>query len=169
MNRADTKSICQLLDRLNIPYRRAEHPAAGTMEELAQAEEQLGVEIFKNLFLRNRQGTAFYLLLLPKDKRFRTSQISKLIGASRLSFAGEEQMYEYLGVHPGAVTPLGLVFDEAHQVRLLIDRDLLNQEELGMHPCENTSSLALKTSDLMEVYLPFTGHKPQLLDIPEEE
>ena len=168
MNRADPQSICRLLETLRIPYRMVEHPAAGAMEDLVAVEERLGVRICKNLFLCNRQKTVFYLLLIPADKRFKTSVVSKLIGSSRLSFGEEDKLYELLGVRPGSITPLGLVFDEAHQVHLLIDREVLALEEIGMHPLVNTASLAMKTEDLMKVYFPFTGYEPQILDIPGE-
>ena len=168
MNRADPQSICRLLETLRIPYRMVEHPAAGAMEDLVAVEERLGVRICKNLFLCNRQKTVFYLLLIPADKRFKTSVLSKLIGSSRLSFGEEDKLYELLGVRPGSITPLGLVFDEAHQVNLLIDREVLALEEIGMHPLVNTASLAMKTEDLMKVYFPFTGHETQILDIPGE-
>ncbi|MGM9655321.1 MAG: prolyl-tRNA synthetase associated domain-containing protein [Butyricicoccaceae bacterium] len=168
MNRADPQSICRLLETLRIPYRMVEHPAAGAMEDLVAVEERLGVRICKNLFLCNRQKTVFYLLLIPADKRFKTSVVSKLIGSSRLSFGEEDKLYELLGVRPGSITPLGLVFDEAHQVNLLIDREVLALEEIGMHPLVNTASIAMKTEDLMKVYFPFTGHEPQILDIPGE-
>ena len=111
MNRADPQSICRLLETLRIPYRMVEHPAAGAMEDLVAVEERLGVRICKNLFLCNRQKTVFYLLLIPADKRFKTSVVSKLIGSSRLSFGEEDKLYELLGVRPGSITPLGLVFD----------------------------------------------------------
>ena len=168
MNRADLQSICRLLEMLRIPYRMVEHPAAGAMEDLVAVEERLGVRICKNLFLCNRQKTVFYLLLIPADKRFKTSVVSKLIGSSRLSFGEEDKLYELLGVRPGSITPLGLVFDEAHQVNLLIDREVLALEEIGMHPLVNTASIAMKTEDLMKIYFPFTGHEPQILDIPGE-
>ena len=168
MNRADPQSICRLLETLRIPYRMVEHPAAGAMEDLVAVEERLGVRICKNLFLCNRQKTVFYLLLIPADKRFKTSVVSKLIGSSRLSFGEEDKLYELLGVRPGSITPLGLVFDEAHQVNLLIDREVLALEEIGMHPLVNTASIAMKTEDLMKIYFPFTGHEPQILDIPGE-
>lgn len=174
MNRADPNEIYALLKQLNIPFRNIEHPAAASMEDLAAVERQLRTEnanqaFCKNLFLCNRQKTVFYLLLIREDKRFRTSVVSKLIGASRLSFGDEEHLYQLLGVHPGAITPLGLVFDAEHQVRLLVDRDLLSLEEIDVHPCVNTATVALKTRDLLEKFFPFTGHTPQLLDIPEDE
>lgn len=174
MERADPNAIYALLQRLNIPFRMAEHSAASSMEDLSAVEAQLrqpgaSQAFCKNLFLCNRQKTVFYLLLIREDKRFKTSVVSKLIGASRLSFGEEDKLYALLGVHPGAITPLGLVFDAEHQVRLLMDRDLLSLEEIYVHPCVNTATVALRTRDLMEVYFPFTGHTPQLLDIPDGE
>ena len=168
MNRCDPQSMYALLEKLNIPYRKVEHLEAGSMEELAEAEKQLGAVICKNLFLCNRQKTVFYLLLIRADKRFKTSVVSKLIGSSRLSFGEADKLYELLGVYPGSITPLGLAFDEAHQVNLLIDREVLSLEEVGMHPLVNTASLAMKTDDLMGVFFPFTGHEPTILDIPAE-
>ena len=169
MNRADPNEIYALLEQQNIPYRKIEHPAAASMEDLQGSEAQLGAVFCKNLFLCNRQKTVFYLLLIREDKRFRTATVSKLIGSSRLSFGEADKLYELLGVHPGAITPLGLVFDEHHEIHLLVDRELLELEEICVHPCVNTASVALKTADLFEKYIPFTGHTPQLLDIPDEE
>ena len=98
MERADAQSVYQLLEKLNIEYRKVEHPEAGSMEELAEAEKQLGAVICKNLFLCNRQKTVFYLLLIPGGKRFKTSVVSKLIGSSRLSFGEADKLYELLGL-----------------------------------------------------------------------
>lgn len=168
MNRSDPNEIYRLLEQLAIPYSRTEHPEASSMEDLAAVEVELGAPFCKNLFLCNRQKTSFYLLLIREDKRFRTAEVSKLIGASRLSFGEADKLYELLGVRPGAITPLGLVFDREKQVRLLVDRDLLSCDEICVHPCVNTASVALKTSDLFEKYFPFTGHTPQLLEITGE-
>jgi len=168
MNRCDPRSAYALLDELKIPYRKVEHNEAGSMEDLVEAERQLGAVICKNLFLCNRQQTDFYLLLTPGGKRFKTSVVSKLIGSSRLSFGEADMLHELLGVHPGSITPLGLAFDTDHRVNLLIDKDVLAAEEVGMHPLVNTASLAMKTEDLLQVFFKHTGHQPQILEIPEE-
>lgn len=160
------------LTELGIPFSWIAHPAAGTMEELSQAEAALGAPFCKNLFLCNRQKTEFFLLLIREDKRFRTAEVSKRLGRSRLSFGEEQPLFDLLGVHPGAITPLGLIFDTQQQVQLLIDRDLLELETMCVHPCVNTESVALKLRDLLDRYLPITGHTPQMLEItgavPEE-
>ena len=173
MERADPNAIYALLQRLNIPFRKAEHPAASSMEDLSAVEAQLrqpgaSQAFCKNLFLCNRQKTVFYLLLIREDKRFKTSVVSKLIGASRLSFGEEDKLYALLGVHPGAITPLGLVFDAEHQVRLLMERGVYEAPFLSCHPCICTSSLKLKMSDVLAKLLPHTGHEVTVVDLPDE-
>ena len=76
----------------------------------------------KNLFLCNRQKSAYYLLMLAGDKTFRTKEISAQIESARLSFAGAEDMGNYLNIEPGAVSVLGLMNDTENRVRLLVDK-----------------------------------------------
>lgn len=154
-----------VLSALNIPFGRIDHEAAMTMEDCQCVEDALGVQACKNLFLRNTQKTRFYLLLLPGDKKFRTKDLSKQLGIARLSFAEEEFMEKYLGIRPGSVTVMGLMNDNEKQVTLLVDRDVYAQEYMGCHPCANTSSIKVKTQDIFEKFLPFTGHIPVLVDL----
>ena len=153
-------AVYDLLERLEIPFIRADHDAAMTIEACQGVDELLGTEICKNLFLCNAQKTKFYLLLMPGSKQFKTKDLSKQIGSSRLSFAPAEYMEKYLGVTPGSATVLGLMNDADHQVQLIIDEDVAAQEEFGCHPSINTSSLKLKTSDVLDKLLPALGYTP---------
>jgi Uncharacterized conserved protein len=155
-----------LLDKLGISYARVDHDHADTIEACHEIEKLLGCEICKNLFLTNRQMTELWLLLMPGEKPFKTKLLSKQIGSARLSFATAEQMLRYLDITPGSVSVLGLMNDSENKVRLLIDRDLLSQEYIGMHPCINSSSLRVKTADLLETVLPAMGHEPIFVDLP---
>lgn len=155
-----------LLDRLGIAYTRVDHEHADTIEACKEIEKLLGCEICKNLFLTNRQMTEVWLLLMPGEKPFKTKLLSKQIDSARLSFASPEQMLRYLDITPGSVSVLGLMNDSEKKVRLLIDRDLLGQESIGMHPCINTSSLRVKTADLTEKLLPAMEHEPTIVDLP---
>ena len=155
----------ELLDRLNIEYQRIDHEPAMTMEACEEIDRTLNAVICKNLLLCNRQRTALYLLMIPGDKQFKTSQLSHQIGSSRLSFAGPESMLEYLDITPGSLSVLGLMNDAGNHVQLLIDEDVLKNEYVGCHPCINTSSLRLKTADLMEKIIPAMGHVPRLVTL----
>ena len=158
-----------LLDSLGVTYHRIDHEAAMTMEACAAVDERLGATICKNLMLCNRQCTDFYLLLMPGDKPFKTKNLSAQIGSSRLSFAAPEYMAEFLDITPGSLSVLGLANDKDHRVKLLIDADVLKGEYIGCHPCINTSSLRLRTQDLMEKIIPAMGHAPQMVELPWSE
>ena len=146
------------LDSLGIAYGRIDHAPADTMEVCAEIDKILEAQICKNLFLCNRQCTVFYLLMMPGDKPFRTKELSAQINSARLSFASPEKMEEYLDIHPGAVSVMGLMNDRDNNVQLLIDEDVLKSEWLGCHPCVNTSSLRLCVKDVLERFLPAVHH-----------
>ncbi len=158
-------AVYDMLEKLGIEYLRADHTAARTMEDCIAVDKLLGVVLCKNLFLCNRQKTDFYLLLMPADKGFRTKDLSSQINSARLSFAEEGFMQELLGLTPGSVSVMGLMNDREHKVRLLIDKDLLSADYFGCHPCINTSSLRIKTSDLMEKILPCLGYEPTIVNL----
>ena len=150
--------VYDLLDRLGVAYERIDHPAADTMEACAAVDAALDAVICKNLLLCNRQCTAFYLLMIPGGKVFKTKDLSAQIGSSRLSFASAEHMQALLDITPGSVSVLGLMNDTENKVQLLIDEDVLKGERFGCHPCINTSSLRLSMKDLTDVILPALGH-----------
>jgi len=158
-----------LLDQLGIAYQRVEHDFANTMEDCAAISDVLGSRICKNLVLCNRQKTDFYLLAMPEDKPFRTKDLSHQIGSSRLSFAPGEVMEELIGCTPGSASVLGLMNDTAHRVRLIMDRETYESEWFGCHPCKNDGSLRVKTADLLQKFLPHTGHEVTIVDLPTYE
>ena len=147
-----------LLDRLGVEYERIDHEPAMTMEDCKEVDQLLEAVICKNLFLCNRQKTAFYLLMIPDTKVFHTKDLSAQIGSARLSFAKPEYMEEFLDITPGSVSVMGLMNDKEHRVQLLIDEDVLAGEYIGCHPCINTSSIRFKVKDLIEKVIPAMGH-----------
>ena len=161
--------VYDFLDSLGIDYQRVDHEEAMTMEVCAAIDETLEATICKNLLLCNRQATAFYLLMLPGNKVFKTSVLSKQIGSSRLSFASAEAMEQFLDITPGSVSVMGLMNDHENRVQLIMDQDVLKGEYIGCHPCINTSSLRFKTADLMEKILPAMHHEPIFVDLPWAE
>ena len=152
-------AVYDLLDKLGISYMRTDHEEANTMEACNEIDRILEVTICKNLFLCNRQETNFYLLMMPGDKPFKTKDLSAQINSARLSFAKPEYMEKFLDITPGSVSVLGLMNDTENHVQLLIDEDVLNSEYVGCHPCINTSSLRLRTKDLVETILPAIHHE----------
>ena len=153
------------LDQLGISYIRVEHDHADTMEDCLLIEAQLEARICKNLFLCNRQGTQFYLLMMHGDKPFKTKFLSAQLGCSRLSFADENHMKELLHTIPGSVSALELLFDPENRVQLVIDRDLMADEYISGHPGLSTATVRLTREDMLK-YLAAVGHEPVYVDLP---
>lgn len=165
--RAPREQRCyDFLDALGIAYERVDHAPADTMQLCAAIDEALQAMICKNLFLCNRQQTQFYLLLIPEDKTFKTKDISHQLNVARLSFGTAEKMGELLDVHPGSVSILALMNDTDNRVQLLIDREVTGRAFFGCHPCENTSSLRIKTDDLTQKIIPALHHNPIFVELP---
>ncbi|WP_026511381.1 prolyl-tRNA synthetase associated domain-containing protein [Butyrivibrio sp. LC3010] len=161
--------VYECLDQLGIDFKRVDHEPATTMEACEKIDKALGTLMCKNLFLCNRQKTKFYLLLMPGDKKFKTKELSSQIGSARLSFADAEDMLKYLDIEPGAVSVMGLMNDKDNEVQLLIDEDVKAGEFIGCHPCVCTSSMKIETSDILNKFLPVTGHEPQIVHLVGED
>ena len=158
--------VYDFLDKLNVAYERIDHEPVETMEACQKIDKALEPAVVcKNLFLTNSREDQYYLLMMPGDKKFRSSEVARQIESTRLSFASAEKMQEYLEIMPGAVSVMGLMNDQEHHVELLVDEELLEYEELGCHPCVNTSSLRLRTKDVLEKFVPATGHSFQTVHI----
>ena len=161
-------AVYDVLEQLEIPYLRLDHEVTATVEDCHDVDRILGIHICKNLFLCNSQKTDFYLLMMPGDKKFKTKELSAQIQSARLSFAGQEYMEEFLNISPGSVSVMGLMNDTGKRVRLLIDRDVLEDEYVGCHPCVNTSSLKIKTKDILDKFLPYVGHDYTVVELVGE-
>lgn len=175
--------VYDLLDSLGIVYDRIDHDPAMTMEVCAQidaafgrmsleefrhcdaSEQQNHAIVCKNLFLCNKQKTHYYLLMMPGQKKFLTRNLSAQINSARLSFADADDMLSMLDITPGSVSVMGLMNDREHRVQLLIDSDVVRSRYVGCHPCINTSSLRLKTDDLLHKLLPAIGHEPIMVTL----
>lgn len=160
--------VYDLLDQLDIEYQRIDHEEANTMEVCLEIEKNLKSTICKNLFLVNSNKSQYYLLMLKGNKKFKTKVISKQINSSRLSFGSNEKMLEYIDITPGSVSLLGLMNDYDFKVQLLMDKDLLQDEYLGCHPCINTSSLRIKMKDVFEKIIPALHHEPIFVEVYDE-
>ena len=151
--------VIEGLRAMGIPFDLISHPAAHTMADCEAPARELGGLMPKNLFLVPKNRKVFWLCVTRPDAVFRTSDISKQVGSARLSFAPEEDLMRLLLTRPGAISPMGLMFEEARDVRLIMDEQLKDEKRLIFHPCVNTFSLAMSGEDFFERFLPATGHE----------
>lgn len=149
MNKQD---IYALLDSRQIPHEITEHMAVFNMEEAAQIHLPYPEAEAKNLFVRDDKKRNYYLITVKGDKRVDLKEFRQRHGTRALSFASAEDLMAMMGLIPGAVTPLGLLNDEAHRVRCFLDESFLEGDgRIGVHPNDNTATLFLQAEDLIRL------------------
>ena len=153
------------LEEMGIAFEQMTHQPVHTIGDCAPIEEALGAVVAKNYFLTTKNRKRFFLCLVRPDARFRTADISRQAGSSRLSFGAEEELAALLHTYPGAVSPLGLVFDGEDAVELLVDGALRQVERIAFHPCDNARTVAMSTEDFFGRFLPGVGHAPKWVEI----
>ena len=163
------EDVLSALGALGVSYELLEHAPVHTMEDCKAAEEALGGVMPKNLFLTPRNHATHHLLIARADAPFRTARVSRQLGVSRLSFATAEELMEMLRTLPGAISPMGLLFDGEKKVHLAIDRALRGEERLLFHPCVNTATLAISGADFFGRLLPALGHEAVYVDMEGED
>lgn len=158
------KKVLELLTSLSIEYDMMQHRAAFTVKDM----DELNLDLYgygcKNLFVRDSAGKRFFLIVLGKDKRADLKDIQKQLGTSRLSFASEERLYEYLGITKGSVSALAIINDHDLAVQMVLDQDLRGRERLGFHPNDNTATVWISFDSLIKV-VKHSGHTVQYIEV----
>jgi len=152
INNEYEEKLYKILDELDIKYKKIEHPAFGTCEASGDfyQKHDMGADC-KNMFLRNKRGRKHYLVILSADKYLDIPHLAEFLGEHRkMGFASEERLAKYLGLTPGSVTPLSIIYPGAKEIPLVIDKELLKSEYLHFHPFRNTASLKLATKDFLK-------------------
>ncbi len=164
----DSERALQVLAEGKIGYLVNTHAPVYTMEDCFSVQTlPKGAQMPKNVFLCNRQKTAFYLMLLEPFAPFRTAEVSRLLSVSRLSFAPPEALASLLHLSPGAVSPLALCFDREKAIRLIVDDRLKAHPFLCFHPLINTATVTIQAEDFFSRYLPLIGHEPTFVHLAE--
>lgn len=146
--------VLNRLDAMGIRYEVYTHAPARTIADCIELDGQINAVTAKNFFLCTRNKKHYFLLITMPEAHFESGKISKELGSARLSFADETAMREKLRTYPGAVTPLGLLFDANKEVRLAVDEELLGQERIAFHPCDNTMTVSMAAESFWNVFLP---------------
>ena len=151
------QKVYEALQRLNIQYAKREHPAVFTCEEADLYTKDLPGVHTKNLFLRNKKGNHHYLVVMEDKKSLNVKEFETKIGEKNLSFASAERLAKYLGLEQGAVSLFGIINDSEHAVKVYVDDDILNADEVNCHPNVNTATLTISTAD-MKKFLDMSGN-----------
>ena len=152
------KLVYETLDRLGIPFERVDTDPGLTMEDCQIIDRKIGVRIVKTIFLCNRQQTEFRIYVTSDDKPFVTKDFCSKLGIPRVSFAPADKLEELTGVKVGATTILSAVLPAAKDVILVMDKEIADSEWYACTDGTATCFIKIRTKDLLEKYIPSTGH-----------
>lgn len=159
------------LDSLDIVYRLYHHEAVFTVAESDKVDAQIDGTHCRNLFLRDKKKKN-YLLVLQNATDVDIKKLPAIIGSDRLSFGSSDRLWEHLGVRPGSVCPFAIMNDTDHQVKILLDRSMMETDIVNYHPLLNTMTIGLKPDDLVK-FIETTGHEAHIINLsdakPDEE
>ena len=155
--------VYETFARLGISFERVDTDPGLTMEDCQHIDAKIGVRIVKTIFLCNRQQTEFYLYVTTDDRPFVTREFCSALGIPRVSFASAGKLWDLTGVLVGATTLLSAVLPQAVSVHLVMDRSVADSDWYACTDGTATCFVKIRTRDLLEKYLPFTGHTLTLI------
>ncbi|MDO4282469.1 MAG: YbaK/EbsC family protein [Clostridia bacterium] len=143
--------VYKLFDKLKIEYTVMNHRAIFSENDSDGIEEKCEGTICKNLFLKEKGGTKFYLVSLPLHKRADIKKLEKELNIKKLTFGNEEELFEKLNIRSGSVSILNMIEAPNTDVYFIIDQELLNHDKVCFHPNDNTSSISFKSKELVKI------------------
>lgn len=159
------KKVFDKLDEMKIEYTVSQHQAMYTIEQMENEHVENMDEVVKNLFIRDDKKERYFLVVVDKDKKVDMKQLRFVLNSRHLSFASEEDLNSLMALSRGSVSPFGVLNDTACRVEVAFDKDLLNNEHVGVHPNQNTATVMLSIKDLEKVVKEH-GNKVSYIDIP---
>jgi len=165
MSTQEEKSIIAALEALNIEHRINRHNPVLTCAQHLDAVSEPNVVLAKNLLIKKKKK--LYLIITPAVKDAKTSSLKELgkaigVGTS-VSMARKDKMMAILRAAPGAVSPLGVIFDKENSVTVALDKSMMEAPSIGLHPGTNEATVFIKPDDLVR-YLEEHSNTPWIID-----
>ena len=159
------EKVYKTLEKLQIPFQRVDTDEAITMEDCVAIDEKLDMNMVKTLFLCSRQQTDFYLFITVGNKPFRSKDFSSALGVARVSFAPAEQMESILGTKIGAATVFSSLLDTENKVRIVFDKEVIDEKWYGCSDGTTTGYMKVQTEDICQKFLPYTNHTFSVIEV----
>jgi len=164
---ATAEQVISALDKLGISNSTVSHAPMRTVEDSIALREGMTGGFSKNLFLRNKKGIMIVVTLL-EDRKVNLAALGTKLNMGKLSFASPERLMLYLGVIPGAVTPLSVINDKDIVVTAVLDKALLEKDPLHFHPCDNCKTTTITANGLL-MYMQAYHNDPMIIDFDNPE
>lgn len=158
------QKVFNFFKKNKIQYKIHEHPPVFTCEEAEKYIYGIPGIHAKNLVLLDKKKDRIFMVTLEGEKRLDLKWFRKFVKATKLSFAKEEILNEFLGLSGGSVSPFGLINDKNKKIIYYIDKDVYNSDIVNFHPNDNTASLELNKENFHR-YLENVYHKVNVISV----
>jgi len=149
---ATPDDVLAQLGALGMEQQTYVHQPLYTVEEAKTVEFEDSGAHTKNLFLRNKKGRMFLLVVEQNHKVDLRGLKDKLqFPGGQFAFASTDRLGRFLGVVPGSVSPLAIINDHGGAVQVMFEKSILDNEWIFLHPCRNTHSTRMRTQDLLRL------------------
>lgn len=157
------QEVFDFLDKINIKYEIVNHPAALTTEEADKYVEGKEGVLSKTMFMSGKKDRNFYLFVMDDSKRMDLKKINEIVD-DKLHFGKEEYLIEKMNLMPGTVSIFGLLNNKEHDIKVYIDKDILNEKRITFHPNVNTSTIFISIDDMFK-FLNEIGYDYKIVDL----
>ena len=157
------EDVLKYLDKLNIKYDIVHHPPATTTEEADEYVKGKEGVLSKTLFMAGRKDRNFYLFVMDEKKRLDLKKISELVD-DRLHFGREEDLFKKMNLKPGTVSIFGLLNNKDHDIKIYIDKEVMEEKLITFHPNENTATVFISVNDMIS-YLDSLDNEYKIIEL----
>ncbi len=157
------EALMARLTELGIEYTLHHHKAVFTVAEAQTVERGMEGTHCRNLFLRDKKKNNF-LVVLRHETDVDMKKLAPLIGADKISFGSADRLFEYLGVRPGSVCPYAIINDKSNDVKIILEKAMLEGDIVNYHPLLNTMTIGTTPANLVR-FIESTGHTPHIVDL----
>ena len=155
--------LFEFLKKHSVEYQLSKHKPVFTIEDGLDIRDSIPGTHSKCLFLKNTAAN-FFLVGTLQDKRVDLKALGQSLGCSRLSFGSPSDLWDFLGVTPGSVTPFGLLFDKEAKVTFILDKDFLDCELITFHALRNDLTISIAPKAFLAC-MEKMGHSPKIFSI----
>jgi prolyl-tRNA editing enzyme YbaK/EbsC (Cys-tRNA(Pro) deacylase) len=137
--------VTQLLDELGVPHQLQPHAVeAYSAEAVAHYRGVRISQVVKCMV--GTTGSEYVVMLIPGDRRLKSSKARRHLGAEQLALAPVEELTNALGLIVGAIAPLHLL----GSARMLMDPSVLAEEFVDISSGDPLAGVKLRSTDLRD-------------------
>lgn len=153
-----------LFRQWGISFDLYEHEPLFTVEDTHKANLNIPGHHCRNLYLRDKKKNN-YLVVLRDNTEVDMKNLADVIGSGRLSFGSASRLWDFLGVRPGSVCPFAAINDKNHEVKIILEKGMMECDVVDYHPLINTMTVALKPDGLRKFFTKIGRNDIRVIDL----